>query len=75
MGVFGGLLGNLAGSLGSQFLPIPGVNGGQLGSALGSMLPFARGGMVNAYQRGGKVRKSKAKGKAKNKAKKSKSKK
>jgi hypothetical protein len=62
MGVFGQALGGLAGNLGSALLPIPGINGGQLGSYLGNMLPFARGGVVpmRAYQRGGRVKKSKS---------------
>jgi hypothetical protein len=46
MGMFGSLLGNLAGGLGSKFLPIPGVNGGELGGALGGLLPFKTGGAV-----------------------------
>jgi hypothetical protein len=46
MGMFGNLLGNLAGSLGSKFLPIPGVNGGELGGAIGSLMPFKTGGAV-----------------------------
>ena len=44
--MFGSLLGNLAGGLGSKFLPIPGVNGGELGGALGGLLPFKTGGKV-----------------------------
>lgn len=47
MGMFGSLLGNLAGGLGSKFLPIPGVNGSELGGALGGLLPFKTGGAVN----------------------------
>ena len=66
MGFFGNLLGGLAGSLGSQLLPIPGVNGKELGSAIGGMLPFARGGVVPApirYRKGGMIqRKKKGKG-------------
>ena len=46
MGIFGNLLGNLAGSLGSKFLPIPGVNGGELGGAIGGLMPFKNGGKV-----------------------------
>lgn len=60
---FGSTLGGLLGSLGSAFLPIPGVNGQQLGSALGGMLGFKRGGVVGqkvvpstkVYARGGMV--------------------
>lgn len=57
MGKFGQALGGLAGTIGSQFIPIPGVDGGQLGSFLGGMLPFARGGIVppRGYRRGGRV--------------------
>jgi len=51
----GGMLGQLAGQLGSTFLPIPGVDGAQLGRALGSMLPFKRGGRPAARKRGGAV--------------------
>lgn len=73
MGFFGNLIGQGLGALGSQFLPIPGVNGQELGGHLGGMLPFARGGVVpvpvnRTYQRGGKVNKPR-------KAKKSKSRK
>ena len=46
MGVFGNLLGSIAGNLGSKFLPIPGVNGGELGGAIGSLMPFKTGGAV-----------------------------
>lgn len=46
MGMFGNLLGQLAGSVGSKFLPIPGVNGGELGGAIGGLLPFKNGGAV-----------------------------
>lgn len=62
MGVFGNLIGQGLGALGSHVLPVPGVNGRELGGFLGGMLPFARGGIVpaRAYQRGGRVRKSKA---------------
>lgn len=60
MGVLGSLLGGLAGNIGSQLFPIQGINGGQLGQSLGSMLPFARGGSVPAhkimgYARGGDI--------------------
>lgn len=41
---FGSTLGGLLGTLGSAFMPIPGIDGGRLGSALGGMLPFRRGG-------------------------------
>ena len=41
---FGGLLGSILGGLGSQLMPIPGVQGAEVGRALGSLLPFRRGG-------------------------------
>lgn len=55
----GGMLGGLLGGLGSQLLPIPGVNGAEVGRALGSLLPFRRGGKpkkraVKRKARGGK---------------------
>ena len=46
MGLFGKILGNIAGGLGSKFLPLPGVNGGEIGSTIGNLLPFANGGRV-----------------------------
>lgn len=76
-------LGRYLGQLGSEYIPIPGVNGSQFGEWVGSFLPFKNGGMVNhplsysnilaqmasdpmspvppmdAYQRGGKVRRRK----------------
>jgi len=60
MGFIGQGLGGLLGNIGSKILPIPGVNGGQLGSFLGNMMPF---------KKGGKLKKAKAKPKAKVKAK------
>jgi hypothetical protein len=63
MGFFGNLIGQGLGALGSHVLPIPGVNGRELGGALGGMLPFARGGIVPKYKKGGRVqRKRKTKG-------------
>lgn len=64
MGVFGNLLGQGLGMLGEGiFGKTPGIDGQQLGGHIGNWLPFARGGVIptRAYQRGGKVRKSKAK--------------
>ena len=60
MGVLGSLLGGLAGNIGSALFPIKGINGGQLGSSLGGMLPFARGGRVPehkimGYANGGEI--------------------
>lgn len=59
----GGALGRLAGGLGSMLLPIPGVDGAQLGQALGSMLPFKRGGRAPARRRGGAIKARKRGGK------------
>ena len=44
MGFFGSLLGGGLGAIGSKFLPIPGVDGQVLGSALGGLAPFKTGG-------------------------------
>ena len=60
MGFFGGLLGSALGSIGSRFLPIPGIEGGKLGSAIGSLAPFAKGGRIlraPGMKRGGMVNK------------------
>lgn len=46
MGFFGSLLGGGLGAIGSKFLPIPGVDGQTLGSALGGLAPFKTGGRV-----------------------------
>lgn len=46
MGLFGNILGTIAGGLGSKFLPIKGVDGAQVGGSLGSLLPFKKGGRV-----------------------------
>ena len=67
MGFFGNLIGQGLGALGSMVLPIPGVNGAQLGGHLGGLLPFKKGGKV-------KVKKVKAPKKAKAKAPKKKTK-
>jgi len=60
MGMLGSLLGSIAGGLGSQFFPIKGVDGSQVGRTLGGMLPFARGGRVPehkimGYANGGEI--------------------
>lgn len=64
MGVFGNLLGQGLGVLGEGiFGKTPGIDGQQLGGHIGNWLPFARGGVVpsmRAYQRGGRVKKSKS---------------
>ena len=43
---FGSLLGRLAGTIGSALLPIKGVDGGELGSVLGGLAPFKKGGPI-----------------------------
>ena len=57
---FGSAIGGMLGGLGSKLLPIPGVDGGQLGNFLGSLFPFKKGGRISAhkimgYSRGGEV--------------------
>lgn len=61
---FGSALGGMLGSLGSKMLPIPGVDGGQLGNFLGGLFPFKKGGRIGkkhlahaimGYARGGEV--------------------
>ena len=39
-------LGRYLGQLGSEYLPIPGVNGSQFGEWVGSFLPFMEGGVI-----------------------------
>jgi hypothetical protein len=51
MGFFGSLLGGGLGAIGSKFLPIPGVDGQVLGSALGGLAPFKTGGAVGKRNR------------------------
>jgi hypothetical protein len=52
---FGSTIGSILGGLGSAFLPIPGVDGSQLGGMLGNLLPFKRGtAAVKKRKRGGK---------------------
>ena len=46
MGLFGNILGRALGSIGSAILPIKGIDGGEVGSALGSLAPFKKGGRV-----------------------------
>jgi hypothetical protein len=43
---FGSTLGGLLGDVGSALFPIPGVNGGQIGSFLGGLSGFKTGGKV-----------------------------
>ena len=43
---FGSTIGGLLGNLGSMIAPIPGVDGGSLGSFLGGLTGFKKGGRV-----------------------------
>jgi hypothetical protein len=63
MGIFGRLIGQGLGALGSKIFPVDGVDGEKLGGSIGNLLPFNRGGQIpeNAYARGGMVKKVKAK--------------
>ena len=61
MGFFGNLIGSTLGKIGSKVLPIPGVDGGQLGGFLGNLAPFKQGGRVRpmgAFEKGGRVLKA-----------------
>ncbi len=51
MGKFGSILGGLAGAIGESVFKIPGVNGQQLGSAIGSLAPFKTGGPIGPRNR------------------------
>ena len=55
MGFFGSLLGGRLGAIGSKFLPIPGVDGQVLGTALGGLAPFKNGGAVGGKKGKAKV--------------------
>jgi hypothetical protein len=46
MGIFGKILGTALGSIGSQLLPVKGINGGEVGGLLGGLAPFKNGGAV-----------------------------
>jgi hypothetical protein len=46
MGMFGSAIGSILGGLGSKFMPIPGVDGQQVGNFLGGLAPFKNGGKV-----------------------------
>lgn len=46
MGMFGSILGKVLGGLGSIVAPIPGVNGAEIGGAIGGLAPFKTGGLV-----------------------------
>lgn len=46
MGIFGKILGTALGSIGSQLLPVKGIDGGQVGGLLGGLAPFKTGGRV-----------------------------
>lgn len=43
---FGSLLGGLLGNIGSKLIPLPGINGEAVGSALGGLTGFKKGGRV-----------------------------
>ena len=51
MGLFGNILGRALGSIGSAILPIKGIDGGEVGGALGSLAPFKHGGAVGKKKR------------------------
>jgi hypothetical protein len=46
MGFWGKILGNVAGGIGSKVFKLDGVNGGEIGSQIGGLLPFKNGGAV-----------------------------
>jgi len=48
MGIFGNLIGQGLGALGSKFMPIDGVDGQKLGGTIGSWMPFHMGGQVGS---------------------------
>jgi hypothetical protein len=43
---FGSAIGGLLGGLGSKLIPIPGINGAELGNFLGGLVGFQEGGVV-----------------------------
>jgi hypothetical protein len=51
MGIFGKILGTALGSVGSQLLPVKGIDGGQVGGLLGGLAPFKTGGAVGPRKR------------------------
>jgi hypothetical protein len=51
MGIFGKILGTALGSVGSQLLPVKGIDGGQVGGLLGGLAPFKTGGPVGPRKR------------------------
>ena len=51
MGIFGNLLGQGLGALGSTFFPVKGLDGQAIGGALGSLAPFKNGGAVGKRKR------------------------
>lgn len=46
MGLFGNILGRTLGSIGSALFPVSGINGGDVGGAIGGLAPFKKGGRV-----------------------------
>ncbi len=61
MGFFGKLLGGLFGKIGSQLLPIKGVDGGAVGEQIGDFLPFKKGGKVGKAKKPKKTKVKKVK--------------
>ena len=51
MGLFGQILGTGLGALGSALYPVKGINGAELGGALGGLAPFHTGGSVGKRKR------------------------
>jgi hypothetical protein len=43
---FGSILGRALGSIGSQLIPVKGIDGGAVGELLGGLAPFKNGGAV-----------------------------
>lgn len=46
MGLFGNILGRGLGAIGSALFPVAGINGGDVGGAIGGLAPFKTGGRV-----------------------------
>jgi hypothetical protein len=51
MGFWGKILGNVAGGIGSKVFKLDGVNGGEIGSQIGGLMPFKTGGAVGPRNR------------------------
>jgi hypothetical protein len=48
---FGSILGRALGSIGSQLIPVKGIDGGAVGELLGGLAPFKTGGAVGPRNR------------------------